>query len=182
MKQTELSMTIPDMLPRLRSFAMRITGNRHDAEELVQRACVRALERAHQLRADTSPLSWVFSIIHSIWLNELRQRNHRDRLLLDWNDALMETIADPRSTSETGLAVRQIIDAVARLPEPQRIALLLVSIDGFSYQEAADALDIPVGTIMSRISRARKAIRVAFDEPRESRMRPDNSIDTETCG
>ncbi|UXU85678.1 RNA polymerase sigma factor [Burkholderia sp. S-53] len=182
MKQTELSMMLPDMLPRLRSFAMRITGNRHDAEELVQRACVRALERAHQLRSDTSPLSWVFSIIHSIWLNELRQRNHRDRLLLDWNDALMETVADPRATSETGLAVRQIIDAVARLPEPQRIALLLVSIDGFSYQEAADTLDIPVGTIMSRISRARKAIRMAFDEPRTSRMQAEDFVDTETCG
>ncbi|GAU07152.1 RNA polymerase sigma factor [Burkholderia stabilis] len=112
----------------------------------------------------------------------MRQRNHRDRLLLDWNDALMETVADPRATSETGLAVRQIIDAVARLPEPQRIALLLVSIDGFSYQEAADTLDIPVGTIMSRISRARKAIRTAFDEPGESRMPAESFVDTETCG
>nr|WP_321856859.1 sigma factor [Burkholderia cenocepacia] len=54
------------MLPRLRSFALRLTGNRHDAEELVQRACIRALERVHQLRPDTAPVSWVFSIAQSI--------------------------------------------------------------------------------------------------------------------
>ncbi len=57
---------LPDMLPRLRSFALRLTGNRHDAEELVQRACIRALERVHQLRPDTAPVSWVFSIAQSI--------------------------------------------------------------------------------------------------------------------
>ncbi|AXF25751.1 RNA polymerase subunit sigma-70 [Burkholderia pyrrocinia] len=182
MKQTELSMMLPDMLPRFRSFSMRLTGNRYDAEELVQRACIRALERAHQLRSDTSPVSWVFSIIHSIWLNELRQRNHRERLLLEWSDALLETVADPRSTSETGLAVRQIVDAVERLPESQRIALLLVSIDGFSYQEAAATLDIPVGTIMSRISRARKAIRMALDASGASRMQPGNVLEIATRG
>ncbi|KER67613.1 RNA polymerase sigma 70 [Burkholderia cepacia] len=182
MKQNELSMMLPDMLPRLRSFSMRLTGNRYDAEELVQRACIRALERAHQLRSDTSPVSWVFSIIHSIWLNELRQRNHRDRLLLEWSDALLETVADPRSTSETGLAVRQIVDAVGQLSEPQRIVLLLVSIDGLSYQEAAAALDIPVGTVMSRISRARKAIRIALDASGVSRMSPENFVETAIRG
>ncbi len=171
---------LPDMLPRLRSFAVRLTGNRYDAEELVQRACIRALERAHQLRSDTSPSSWVFSIIHSIWLNELRRHNRRDRLLLDWSDALIETVADPRSASETGLAVRQIVDAVERLPEPQRIALLLVSIDGLSYQEVASTLDIPVGTVMSRISRARKAIRITLDTSGASRMQPRDFVESAT--
>ncbi|MFH5252805.1 RNA polymerase sigma factor [Burkholderia semiarida] len=163
MKRTELATMLPDLLPRLRSFAMRLTANRHDADELVQRACLRALERAHQLRAGTSPVSWVFSIIHSIWLNELRRRNHRDRLLLEWSHAAAETVADPRAAPETRVAVGQILAAVERLPASQRSALLLVSIDGLSYRQAAAALDVPVGTIMSRISRARKAIRVALD-------------------
>ncbi|KWU24043.1 MULTISPECIES: RNA polymerase sigma factor [Burkholderia] len=162
MKPTEFSTMLPDMLPRLRSFALRLSGNRHDADELVQRACIRALERVHQLRSDTAPVSWVFSIVHSIWLNELRRRNRRDRLLLECSDALLETVADPRAASETAVAVRQIVDAVERLPEPQRIALLLVSVDGLSYREAAYTLDIPIGTVMSRISRARKAIRIAL--------------------
>nr|WP_309291632.1 RNA polymerase sigma factor [Burkholderia sp.] len=173
---------LPDLLPRCRSFAMRLTGNRYDAEELVQRACLRALERAHQLRSGTSPVSWVFSIIHSIWLNELRRRNHRDRLLLAWSDALLETVADPRSTSETGLAVRQIVDALERLPDSQRTALLLVGIDGLSYQEAAATLDIPVGTVMSRLSRARKAIRTAFETSGPSPSQPDESLATATRG
>ncbi|MET3824188.1 RNA polymerase sigma-70 factor (ECF subfamily) [Burkholderia sp. PvR073] len=163
MERTELSTMLPDILPRLWSFAMRISGNRYDAEELVQRACMRALERAHQLRSDTSPLSWMFSIIQSIWLNDLRQRNHRNGLVLELSDALLETVSDPGSAPETGLAIRQIIDAVERLPESQRTALLLVSVDGLSYQQAADTLDIPIGTIMSRISRARKAIRLVSD-------------------
>ncbi|AIO37613.1 RNA polymerase sigma factor, sigma-70 family protein [Burkholderia cenocepacia] len=162
MKQTEFSAMLPDMLPRLRSFALRLTANRHDADELVQRACIRALERVHQLRTDTAPVSWVFSIVHSIWLNELRRRNRRDRLLLEYSDALLETVADPRAASETAVAVRQIVDAVERLPEPQRVTLLLVSIDGLSYREAAHSLDIPIGTVMSRISRARNAIRIAL--------------------
>ncbi|KAG8152336.1 RNA polymerase sigma factor [Burkholderia catarinensis] len=180
MEQTELSTMLPDMLPRLWSFAMRISGNRYDAEELVQRACIRALERAHQLRSDTSPVSWMFSIIQSIWLNELRQRNHRNRLVLELSDALLETVSDPRSTPETGLAIRQIIDAVERLPESQRTVLLLVSVDGLSYRQAADTLDIPVGTIMSRISRARKALRMVFDGSGESRMETGHCIDAQT--
>nr|WP_279612153.1 sigma-70 family RNA polymerase sigma factor [Burkholderia latens] len=171
---------LPDMLPRLRSFSMRLTANRYDAEELVQRACVRALERAHQLRCGTSPVSWLFSIIHSIWLNELRRRHHRDRLLLEWGDALPETVADPRAASETRVAVGQILAAVERLPEPQRVALLLVSIDGLSYQQAAAALDIPVGTVMSRISRARKAIRAALGASGASRVPPGDLVESPT--
>jgi RNA polymerase sigma-70 factor (ECF subfamily) len=181
MKATELSTLLPDMLPRLRSCALRIAGNRYDAEELVQRACVRALERAHRLRADTSPTSWVLSILHSIWLNEVRKRNRRDRLLLAWSDALPETVADARRTPETDVAVRQIVDAVQRLPEPQRAALLLVSVDGFSYQEAADVLRIPIGTVMSRIFRAREAIRAAFDAPRASRTSREPCIGGGAC-
>nr|WP_321856861.1 sigma factor-like helix-turn-helix DNA-binding protein [Burkholderia cenocepacia] len=92
----------------------------------------------------------------------MRRRNRHDRLLLACSDALLETVADPRAASETAVAVRQILDAVERLPEPQRIALLLVSVDGLSYRETAYTLDIPIGTVMSRISRARQAIRIAL--------------------
>ncbi|RQR49551.1 RNA polymerase sigma factor [Burkholderia sp. Bp9140] len=180
MERTDLATRLPDILPRLRSFALRISGNRYDADELVQRACIRALERAHQLRADTSTASWMFSIIQSIWLNELRQRNHRNPLVLELSDALLETVSDPGSAPETGLAIRQIIDAIERLPESQRTALLLVSVDGLSYRQAADTLDVPLGTIMSRISRARKAIRLVIDGSGESRTETGTCIDART--
>src|SRR3569833_481893 len=80
MKQTDLSLLLPDMLPRLWSFAFRLSRNRSDAEELVQRACIRGLERAHQLRAGTSALNWMFSIVHSTWLNDLKLRDQRSQL------------------------------------------------------------------------------------------------------
>ncbi|MFM0075957.1 RNA polymerase sigma factor [Paraburkholderia sediminicola] len=169
MKQTDLSLLLPDMLPRLWSFAFRISRNRYDAEELVQRACVRGLERAHQLRVDTSPLSWMFSIVHSTWLNDLKQREQRGRLQAEWNETLPETIADPGSASETGALAGQIIAAVERLPEAQRVVLLLVSVEGFNYQEAAEALDIPVGTVMSRLSRARRTIGALFENDQSVR-------------
>ncbi|HZZ12849.1 MAG TPA: RNA polymerase sigma factor [Paraburkholderia sp.] len=164
MKQADLSLLLPDMLPRLWSFAFRISRNRYDAEELVQRACVRGLEKAHQLRIDTSPLSWMFSIIHSTWLNDLKQREQRSRLQAEWNDTLLETIADRGSASDAGAQASQIIAAVERLPEAQRIVLMLVSVEGFSYREAAETLEIPVGTVMSRLARARRTIGALFED------------------
>jgi RNA polymerase sigma-70 factor, ECF subfamily len=163
MTRNELSAVLPSMLPRLWSFALRISGDRHDAEDLVQRACVRALERAHQLQANTAPLSWMFSIVHSDWLNELRARRVRTRSGAAWDDSLLSIIEDPTAlTPQQNVSNGQIIRAVIRLPEPLRIVMLLVAIEGLSYKEAAETLRVPIGTVMSRLSRARKAIGKEF--------------------
>jgi RNA polymerase sigma-70 factor (ECF subfamily) len=155
---------LTQMLPRLWTFALRISGDVHDAEDLVQRACVRALERAHQLQPDTAPLSWLFSIVHSTWINEVRARSVRHRSRMDWDDAFMETVADPAASDpQTEVMNAQIISAVQRLPEAQRIVMLLVAVEGLSYQEAADALGVPIGTVMSRLSRARQTIGAQFE-------------------
>jgi RNA polymerase sigma-70 factor (ECF subfamily) len=165
MAGTDFSTQLPDLLPRLWAFALRIAGNRHDAEDLVQHTCVRALERQHQLKADTSPLSWVFAIAHSIWLNEVRARGIRGRTNVAWDDALLEVVADPSArTPEKDVMNRQIIAAVARLPETQRSTLLLVAVEGLTYHEAAVALDVPIGTVMSRLARARRSIGALADE------------------
>jgi RNA polymerase sigma-70 factor, ECF subfamily len=164
MTGTDFSALLPDLLPRLWAFSLRIAGNRHDAEDLVQHTCVRALERQHQLKADTSPLSWVFAIAHSIWLNELRARSIRGRTNVDWDDGLLEVIADPGArTPEMDVMNRQIIEAVARLPETQRSTLLLVAVEGLTYNEAAAALGVPIGTVMSRLARARRSIGMLAD-------------------
>nr|WP_155740879.1 sigma factor [Burkholderia territorii] len=123
-------MSRPARARRCCSFALRTTGNRHDANELVQRAGMRALERVHTLRADTAPPGRVFSTVHSIWLGELRQRNRRDRLLHECSDAPLETAADPGAASGTAVAVRKPFDAAERLPGARRRALLLVGTDG----------------------------------------------------
>jgi RNA polymerase sigma-70 factor (ECF subfamily) len=159
MTGTDLPSMLPEMLPRLWAFALRISGNKHDAEDLVQRACVRALERAHQLQPDTSPLSWMFSIVHSTWLNELRARRVRDGSSIEWNDSFLENVPDPATrTPETNVMHRQMVSAVERLPEAQRVVMLLVAVEGLSYSQAAEVLHVPVGTIMSRLARARQAI------------------------
>lgn len=173
MTAAELSAMLPAMLPRLWIFALRLAGDRHDAEDLVQCACVRALERAHQLQPETAPLSWMFSIVQSTWLNELRARSVRRRAGMDWDDELLETVADPAaSTFEQQALDAQIVRAVQQLPEAQRVVMLLVGVEGFTYREAANVLDVPLGTVMSRLSRARQAIGALFGEqgaPRATR-------------
>jgi RNA polymerase sigma-70 factor (ECF subfamily) len=159
MTGADLASTLPGMLPRLWTFALRISGNRHDAEDFVQRACVRALERTHQLRPGTAPLSWRFSIVQSIWINEQRARNARSRRSVDWDHELLETVTDPLAATPDRHAMdSRMVRAVQALPEAQRVVMLLVGVEGLSYNEAADALGVPIGTIMSRLSRARRAV------------------------
>jgi RNA polymerase sigma-70 factor, ECF subfamily len=163
MTGADLPSLLPEMLPRLWAFALRICGDRHDAEDLVQRACVRALERAHQLQPDTAPLSWMFSIVHSTWINELRARNVRARTGKEWDDEFLETVADVHArTPEQNVMNSQIVSAVQRLPETQRVVMQLVAVEGLGYKEAAETLGVPIGTVMSRLSRARKTIGAQF--------------------
>jgi RNA polymerase sigma-70 factor (ECF subfamily) len=159
MNGADLPSMLPELLPRLWAFALRLSGDQHDAEDLVQRACLRGLERCHQLQPGTAPLSWMFSIVHSTWINELLARSVRKRSSFDWNDDFLENLPDPIDRDpETQLMHRQIIDAVERLPDAQRVLMLLVAVEGLSYQQAADVLEVPIGTIMSRLSRARQAV------------------------
>ncbi|MEW6340689.1 MAG: RNA polymerase sigma factor [Paraburkholderia sp.] len=172
MTGADLASELPQMLPRLWAFALRISGDRHDAEDLVQRACVRALERAHQLQPGTSPLSWMFSIVHSAWINEVRARNVRSRSGMDWDDAFLETVPDPNTrTPEQNVMDGQIVSAVQRLPEAQRAVMLLVGVEGLSYSEAAEVLNVPIGTVMSRLSRARQAIGALFSGQNEKPLK-----------
>lgn len=175
----DLPSLLPGMLPRLWAFSLRLCGNQHDAEDVLQRACMRGLERAHQLRPGSSPLSWMFSIVHSTWINELRARNVRTRSSMEWDDNFLETVADPSARNpEAAMLSSEIIAAVERLPEAQRIVMLLVAVEGLSYSEAAEVLGVPIGTIMSRLSRARQTIGAQFgnvDAPAAPSTRPQRA-------
>jgi RNA polymerase sigma-70 factor, ECF subfamily len=167
---------LPGMLPRLWAFSLRLSGNQHDAEDLLQRACVRGLERAHQLQPGTSALSWMFSIVHSTWINELRARSVRSRSSMEWDDDFLQTVADPGArTPEENLLNGEIIAAVERLPEAQRTVMLLVAVEGMSYAEAAETLGVPIGTIMSRLSRARQTIGTRFGNREATAARSSHS-------
>ena len=155
----ELQRQLPQLLPRLWRFALRLTRNHADAEDLLQRCCLRALEKRAQWRPDSVLLSWVFSIMHSVWLNELRAAQRRREGSLD-AEMQIEEFEDPGSSGdpEYQLLCRQIVDAVEALPEAQRVVMILVAVEGFSYREAADVLEVPIGTVMSRLSRARLSV------------------------
>ncbi|MDR3398084.1 MAG: RNA polymerase sigma factor [Pandoraea sp.] len=171
----DLPSLLPGLLPRLWAFALRITGDRHDAEDLVQRACVHALERVHQWQLGTSALSWMYSIVHTTWINEIRARRVRSRGSLAWDDADVEAIPDLQASTPEDLAsYHQVFGAVDRLPEAQRFVVLLVAVEGLSYQEAALVLDVPIGTVMSRLSRARRTIGDQFRNPEGQPRRADS--------
>jgi len=160
-------------LPSLWRFALQLTRDKHDAEDLVQRTCVRAMERSDQYN-DTGKLkSWLFRIAHNIWKNELRSRaiRHRGDLQAVNPEGLEEAeLGRDTSTPETRLEFQQVVNAVEALPEGQRLVTQLVCVSGFSYAETASILDIAVGTVMSRLARARVAIGEQFihDEPANS--------------
>ncbi|ALS58975.1 MULTISPECIES: RNA polymerase sigma factor [Pandoraea] len=172
----DLPSMLPGLLPRLWAFALRIAGDRHDAEDLVQRACVHALERVHQWQPGTSALSWMYSIVHTTWINEIRSRRVRSRGSLAWEDADVETVPDLHAATPEDLAsYHQVFGAVDQLPEAQRLVVLLVAVEGLSYQEAAQVLDVPIGTVMSRLSRARRTIGDRFRNPEGQPRRIDNT-------
>jgi RNA polymerase sigma-70 factor (ECF subfamily) len=105
----------------------------------------------------------MFSIVHSVWLNEVRARQIRNNAILQWTEDLAATLVDSAAVDpETNALHQQVIAAVAQLPDAQRAVMLLVAVEGLSYKEAAEALDVPVGTVMSRLARARLTIGQAF--------------------
>ena len=151
--QTELV----DLLPRLRRLARSLTGAAADADDLVQIALERALERRGQWRPGTRLDSWMFRIMKNAWIDEVRGRARRGRLAGDSSEA--EAVADPSAPSgELRLEAQAAARALARLPEEQRLAVSLVLVEGLSYKEAADVLEIPMGTLTSRLVRGRMAI------------------------
>jgi RNA polymerase sigma-70 factor (ECF subfamily) len=142
------------LLPRLRRFARALTRNVDDADDLVQVAVERGLLHLDQLRPGTRLDSWMFGIVRNAWIDETRSRRRRDRLLAP--EELGEQVAD--SSSEAPLQRLSIEAALARLPEEQRLAVALVLIEGLAYKEAAAVLEVPIGTVTSRLARGREAL------------------------
>jgi RNA polymerase sigma-70 factor, ECF subfamily len=141
------------LLPRLWRYGLVLSGNRDTAEELVQATCVRALERSAQFAPGTRLDRWLVAILHSIWLNEIRSRKVRQgQGLVDAEQAL---VFDGIREIETNILAAQVLRQVQDLPEMQRETVYLVYVEGQSYREAADALAIPIGTVMSRLAAAR---------------------------
>ncbi len=140
-------------LAALWRFALVLSRSRDTAEDLVQATCVRALERAGQFEPGTRLDRWLFSILHSIWVNEARARKVRQGKGVV--DAELALTFDGGHAIETNILAAQMLKAIGALPEGQREAVLLVYAEGYSYRDAATVLGVPIGTIMSRLAAAR---------------------------
>ena len=140
------------LLPRLRRFARTITRDPHDADDLVQVTVERALLKVGQWKEEARLESWMFGIMRNAWIDEVRARVRRDRVFAPAEAG--ENVGT--STSDQDAIALQ--SAMAQLPEEQRMAIGLVLVEGLSYKEAAEVLDVPIGTLTSRLARGRDAL------------------------
>lgn len=149
------------LLPRLRRFAYVLTRDMERADDLVQETCVRALTNISQWKPGTRLDSWLYRIAQNIWLDRLRTLKVRGEPS-PIDTAFDLPGEDGRTVAEGRLALSEISAAIDNLPPDQQVLIALVCIDGLSYKEAADTLDIPLGTVMSRLARARQALYAAM--------------------
>jgi RNA polymerase sigma-70 factor (ECF subfamily) len=145
------------LIPRLRRFALALTGTYADADDLVQDALERALARLHQWRPGTRLDSWVYRIAQNAWRDQLRRGRTRG-VALPLDDADEQPGSDGRTDAEASLQLREALHALAQLPWEQRIVITLIQIEGYTYPEAAAILDVPEGTVTSRLVRGRAAL------------------------
>jgi RNA polymerase sigma-70 factor (ECF subfamily) len=145
------------LVPRLRRFALSLCGNRADADDMVQSACEKALKNREQFREGTRLDSWMYRIIQTLWIDDRRRARTRGTAV-DPEDAMLSDGGKAAALPEDRMTLARVRAAMGELPEPQRAVLSLIAIEGLSYKEAAGVLDIPVGTVMSRLSRARDAL------------------------
>lgn len=160
----ELRQQIAALLPRLRRFGCTLAHAREDADDLVQAAIEKALTRSDQWTPGTRLDSWMFRIMQNAWIDELRARERRGQTFLPEEDG--EHVGDGAAVSGSGSQLDAILvrKAVARLSEEHRAVVGLVLVEGQSYQEAAEVLGVPVGTVTSRLARAREALQELLGE------------------
>ena len=142
-----------ELIPRLRRYARALVGERAAADDLVQDTLERAWSKLHLYRRGTDLRAWLFTVMHNVHVNRLRAARPTDPL-----EEEMPELAQ-RATQGDALMVRDLERALAALPVAQRQVLLLVALEDLSYEEAAKVLAIPIGTVMSRLARAREKMR-----------------------
>ncbi|MEM0945074.1 MAG: sigma-70 family RNA polymerase sigma factor [Pseudomonadota bacterium] len=154
---------IVSMLPRLRRFACALAGNPSEGDDIVQAACEKALARISQYRPDTRLDSWMYRIVQNTFLDGRRRHEHR---YTSSDEDALAAVTDHGVSAASAydrLLLAKVRREMAELPEDQRAVLALVAIEGLGYREAAEVLEIPVGTVMSRLARARAKLKPLSD-------------------
>jgi RNA polymerase sigma-70 factor, ECF subfamily len=155
----EIGTRIVELLPRLRRFARSLTRNQHDADDLVQSAVERAWRHTAQFKPGASLASWMFGIMKNAWIDDRRARGRRGEVALP-EDSGSHPAVHPVDANADLWSVSEAMD---KLPEEQRLAVALVLVEGLSYKEAAEVLEIPIGTLTSRLARGRIALAAALE-------------------
>ncbi|MEO8063405.1 MAG: sigma-70 family RNA polymerase sigma factor [Pseudomonadota bacterium] len=154
----EIGERIVGLLPRLRRFARSLSRNQHDADDLVQSAVERAWKKSDQLRPGANLGSWIFGIMKNAWIDDRRARGRRGEVPLPEDSGSHPAV----TTADTDSEMWSVSEAMSKLPEEQRLAIALVLVEGMSYKEAAQVLEIPIGTLTSRLARGRTALAAAL--------------------
>jgi len=163
----DLRREIISLLPQLRRFALSLTGSIEDAEDLLHSTVEKALLKLDQFEAGTNLDRWMFRICKNTWFDEWRQRKTRGPTV-DAADAQTEPSIDGEAQASQRLEVEEVKRAMATLPEEQRTLLVLVVVEGYSYREVAEMLDLPIGTVMSRLARTRKKLADIMARPQSA--------------
>lgn len=146
---------LEEHIPSLRRYAWSLSRSGVEADDLVQDCLMRAIERIRTLRTEDGLRPWLFAIMHNLHVNTWRRHRTRAHVIVEGLDADGAVAASQTATAE----MRAVLRSLADLSEEQRSVLVLIAVEGFQYAEVAKILDIPLGTVMSRLSRARDRLR-----------------------
>ena len=162
---SEFNGLVEQEIPRLRRYARALTRSADRADDLVQETLLRAIAKSHLWQTGTDIRAWLFTIMHNHYVNMVR-RAMRDEATVDIDQMSSSLVAvtDPTASSQ----LRELDQALARLSGEQREVILLVGLEGMSYETAAKVLSVPVGTVRSRLSRGRDALRRLLDLPEKA--------------
>jgi RNA polymerase sigma factor (sigma-70 family) len=153
------------LLPRLRRFAHALSRSFADADDLTQMTVERALRSKAQWQPGTKLDSWLYRIMRNLWIDTVRARSRKERIEAPAEEA--ERLGeDPRPGMEAALELQRVMAAMQRLPEEQREIVALILIEGLGYREAAELLNLPIGTVSSRLVRGRTALLAMIGEKR----------------
>lgn len=160
--QADLREQLIELIPQMRRFACGLSGSRDRGDELVQAACERLLMHQSRLRSDTRLDSWLYRVIRNLHLDSVRSQAVRDRGRQQLQQS-EELQAVARDAMDDQLLIREVQRAMQQLSEAHRAVLMLICVEGRSYREAADILQVPMGTVTSRLIRARRSLIARLD-------------------
>jgi RNA polymerase sigma-70 factor (ECF subfamily) len=153
------------LLPRMRRFAHALSRSAADADDLTQMSIERALRSESQWQPGTRLDSWLYRIMRNLWIDTVRARSRKERVEAPAEEAERLGVGeDPRTGMDARIEMQRVMVAMQRLPDEQREVVALILVEGFAYREAADMLDLPIGTVSSRLVRGRTALLAMIGE------------------